>query len=102
MNLFKRYINYLKDNPEGYWFKRKLYGWGWVPVTWEGWLSIAVFALLIGWSAAGIVSNPTPTNDELTWFFGKIVVSVVAIIFICYKKGEKPRWQRGLPDKDSA
>ena len=46
--MFKKYWQYLKDNPEGYWFKRKLYGWGWVPVKWQGWLviaiSIAIFA----------------------------------------------------------
>lgn len=26
MNYFKKYKEYLKDNPKGYWFKRKLYG----------------------------------------------------------------------------
>ena len=30
---FKEYI---RNNPKGYWFKRKLYGWGWFPVKWEG------------------------------------------------------------------
>jgi hypothetical protein len=28
MNFLSRYIRYLKDNPEQYWFKRKAYGWG--------------------------------------------------------------------------
>ena len=31
--MLKQYIAYLKDNPQGYWFKAKLYGWGWVPVN---------------------------------------------------------------------
>jgi hypothetical protein len=34
--MFKKYIEYLKDNPQGYWFKRKVWGWGWTPVTWQG------------------------------------------------------------------
>jgi hypothetical protein len=34
MKLFKEYTDYLKDNPQGYWFKRKLYGWGWTPARW--------------------------------------------------------------------
>ena len=24
--MFKKYINYIEDNPKGYWFKAKLYG----------------------------------------------------------------------------
>ena len=28
MSIFKNYREYYKNNPEGYWFKRKLYGWG--------------------------------------------------------------------------
>ena len=31
--MIKEYIAYLKDNPQGYWFKARLYGWGWVPVN---------------------------------------------------------------------
>ena len=27
MALFKKYLDYVNDNPKGYWFKRKLYGW---------------------------------------------------------------------------
>ncbi len=27
--MIKKYLNYIKDNPEHYWFKAKIYGWGW-------------------------------------------------------------------------
>ena len=30
-----------------YWFGRKQFGWGYGPRTWEGWLTSAVFVLLI-------------------------------------------------------
>src|SRR5262245_12007807 len=43
MNFLSRYIRYLKDNPEQYWFKRRTYGWGWVPATWQGWLTLLIF-----------------------------------------------------------
>ena len=33
--MLRQYIQYLKDNPQGYWFRRKLFGWGWVPVKWQ-------------------------------------------------------------------
>lgn len=50
MNLIKDHIDYLKDNPEGYWFKRKLYGYGWTPARPAGWLTLFVYlgVLLLG------------------------------------------------------
>jgi len=36
--MLKKYIAYLKDNPKRYWFKAKMYGWGWTPVKWQDWL----------------------------------------------------------------
>lgn len=34
--------------PKQLWFKRKTYGWGWVPVTWQGWLlTFGYVALLL-------------------------------------------------------
>jgi hypothetical protein len=46
MNFLSRYIRHLKDNPEQYWFKRKAYGWGCVPATWQGWLTLGVFFII--------------------------------------------------------
>jgi hypothetical protein len=36
----------------GYWFRPKLFGWGAVPVTWQGWLAtlgLVVLALPVAW-----------------------------------------------------
>ncbi|HEY5588828.1 MAG TPA: hypothetical protein VIK86_07725 [Candidatus Paceibacterota bacterium] len=96
MNLFKKHIEYWKDNPNGYWFKRKLYGWGWTPVKWQGWFVIAIFLLFILVSSFDMKSNSGSTYTEITWFLFKVVLSVIILIFICYKKGEKLKWQWGL------
>jgi len=42
-SVLKEYIAYLKDNPQGYWFKSKLYGWGWTPARWQGWFVLVVY-----------------------------------------------------------
>ena len=97
MNIFKNYVEFLKNNPEGYWFKRKLYGWGWVPVKWQGWAVVAVFVLIILLSALTI--GKTPTDSEITWFTAKIILSVILLILICYKKGDKLKWQWGVENK---
>ncbi len=97
MTYFERCLAYLKNNPNGYWFKRKLYGWGWVPVRWQGWLVITIFIIFIWWSAADLTSSPYVTDAEFLRFFAKIIASVAVLVFICYKTGEKPRWQWGPP-----
>ncbi len=45
--MFKTYLDYIRDNPHGYWFKRKPFGWGWTPVKWQGWLVILVYIVPI-------------------------------------------------------
>ncbi len=105
MGMIKKYIEYLKDNPEEFWFKKKLYGWGWTPVKWQGWVVVLVAVLLIIWNGinfSSITETSEPTDEMLVWFFVKTIIVVVALLVVCYKKGEKPKWQWGLPkDKDN-
>jgi hypothetical protein len=100
--VIKEYINYLKDNPQGYWFKAKLYGWGWTPAKWQGWLVIFVYvALLLALVLSrenDIAGNPDSGSNLLT-FALPIVVLTALLILICYKKGEKPHWRWGRTDK---
>lgn len=97
-NIFKNYINYLKDNPNNLWFKRKIYGWGWTPVRWQGWVVIFVYIILISTLVfireEDIVGNPYSGSNFLTFALPVILLTFI-LFFICYKKGEKPRWQWG-------
>jgi hypothetical protein len=99
MNLIRGYIRYLKDNPEGYWFKNKLFGWGWTPATWQGWLVTLGFVFLILLISLDFSSFSNPTGAELVRFFVKLVVAAVLIIAVCYRTGERPSWRWGLPEK---
>lgn len=102
MSVVKNYIAYLKDNPKGYWFKSKLYGWGWTPVKWQGWLVILGYILLMLTIILNrekeIPGNPDSGSNFLT-FALPIILLTALLIFICYKKGERPRWQWGQPKK---
>jgi hypothetical protein len=64
-----------------YWFPAKRYGWGWaVLVVW-------FIALVI---AAFVFSPRRPV------FFQLVVVGLVlALIVVCYTKGEPPSWRWG-------
>lgn len=98
--MIKEYIQYLKDNPEKYWFKAKLYGWGWTPARWQGWLVILIFVVLITINSYRIDSGSHSVSDTLLNFIPQTAILVLALILICYKTGEKPKWQWGPPKND--
>ena len=70
------------------WFKRKTYGYGWTPVTWQGWAFIAIWI---------IVFYFTIVSMDHEWFKNLIIIAILIgiLVFVSYKKGEKPRWQWG-------
>jgi len=91
MNMFKEYIEYLKDNPEGYWFKRKLYGWGWTPAKWQGWL-VLVIGILIALAGFYIGElDDAPGAAAL----GILIMIILVITFSWWKGENPPRWQWG-------
>ncbi len=98
--MFSRYVSYLKDNPKGYWFKAKAYGWGWTPVRWQGWFVVSLYILLVLGIALtrekNIPGNPDSGSNFLT-FALPIAALTALLIIIAHKTGEKPRWQWGLP-----
>jgi hypothetical protein len=89
------YKEYAANNPHHLWFKRKLYGWGWTPVTWQGWLVIAGYIILATWIFRGIDSGSHSVSDTLINFLPRLVILTIALVWLCIKKGEKPHWQWG-------
>jgi hypothetical protein len=76
------------------WFKRKTYGWGWTPVTWQGWLATLVYVVLL--VACGAILDPNATSTDVAFtFFLPVLLLTIAFVKLAYKKGEKPRWQWG-------
>ena len=81
---------------EKLWFRRKRFGWGWTPATWEGWLSTAIFLGAIYWNARRFgLAAQTGKETKSTEFILESILMVIVFIFVCYKKGEKPVWQWG-------
>jgi len=94
------YVKYLKDNPQGYWFKRKLFGWGWTPVKWQGFLVIFVYIATILFLASMIDKDATFGELIFPFFLPFILLSII-LIAIAHKTGEKPHWQWGLPRRQA-
>lgn len=83
------------------WFVRKKYGWGWTPVTWQGWL--IMFFYLLGMVKLFLMFdiNSHSSSDTLMGLFLPVVMWTSLLIYICYKKGEKPKWQWGIKNKSA-
>lgn len=78
------------------WFRRKTYGWGWTPITWEGWLVtlvVLVIPLVIRLTAKAL-EFAKPTQYFYTW--ASVPILLMALILICFRYGEKPKWQWGI------
>lgn len=78
------------------WFRRKTYGWGWTPITWEGWLVtlvVLVIPLVIRLTAKALEFSK-PTQYFYTW--ASVPILLMALILICFRYGEKPKWQWGI------
>jgi hypothetical protein len=88
------YIPYAKDNPQKLWFKRKLFGWGWTPVTWQGWLVTLTYALLVFLCALTIDQHSSMREVALTFILPVIILTSI-FIRIALKKGEPLSWQWG-------
>ena len=79
-----------------YWFPAKRYGWGWgFPATWQGWMVIAVYALLA--AAGAIVIVPA---DRPGAFVAYMLLLSALLTLVCWLKGEPPRWRWGRRDAE--
>lgn len=77
------------------WFKRKTYGWGWTPSSKEGWLIIVIYciSLFLFWNLIQYFLFDNFTNLILWPIIVLLLTST--LLFVCYKKGEKTKWQWG-------
>lgn len=94
--MFKGYRTYLADNPEGYWFKRKAYGYGWTPALWQGWALtgfyfVVIFGLLSMSSSGYLLIDP----EQLTFPLVGITLLYIAIV---WKTGQPLKWQWGIKE----
>lgn len=85
------------------WFKRRRYGYGFTPVTKEGWIIVLGYLTFVLISA-GIITyrdmNNLVTNLDIAIYLTIIFVLTAILIVISYKKGPTPRWRWGKSEDD--
>lgn len=81
------------------WFRAKNYGWGWYPASWQGWLVIGIYILIVfGLIRLNEVGFETEDPESVTNTFLPVVILTAILILVSYLKGEKPEWRwKGKP-----
>ncbi len=79
------------------WFKRRRYGWGWAPVTWQGWAVVAIYVALV---VAGALTLGEGETGEVMLFLLFVAILTVTLVQISLVKGPKPRWRWGRSPSD--
>ena len=78
------------------WFRAKRYGYGWRPVSWEGWMVILIYVGLV--VVTSFTFENSGWNETLTGFItflALIALFISSLIWICRKKGEPSHWRWG-------
>lgn len=81
-----------------HWFKARKYGWGWRPVSWQGWTALLSCFAVIGGAAWLLLSGTDPETvpvSRLIIFFAITAASIAALTALSYRHGESPRWRWG-------
>lgn len=90
------------NTEHNYWFKRRRYGHGWTPVTWQGWAITIVFLAVILGSTALLMSTPQHQISTNLWvYFAIIVVDIAGLIYVARLKGPTPKSRWGKSDSDN-
>ncbi|MEX0791171.1 MAG: hypothetical protein WD178_10390 [Actinomycetota bacterium] len=89
-----------------YWFKRRRYGYGFMPVTWQGWAAVVGYMIVvIGMASAFLVAPEEVAAKEAGFFAIFFVTATSGLILLSLSKGPRPRWRWGSkpgdnPDED--
>jgi hypothetical protein len=92
----------MDNKSEKLWFKRHRYGWGWTPVTWQGWLTITAFlAVVISCSFTLPMQPQEPTAGQSILFFMYVGSAVLILLGISFMKGPAPKFRWGKKPTDN-
>lgn len=82
------------------WFKAKRWGYGWYPATWQGWLIILVYLVIVVGGALTIDTSEPNVKDGAGIFLIVDALATITLIIVCAKYGEPAKWRWGKKDDD--
>ena len=91
------------ENKSHFWFKRRRYGWGWMPVTPAGWSSVLIYLVTVIGSAIYLLPEKpeAPSSLAVVTFLLVLLSASFLLLGISYAKGPAPRWRWGTTPDDN-
>lgn len=84
----------MKNKQNKLWFVSKKYGWGWTPVTWQGWALVILYVALVA-GLSFFIGDGFESRAGTTTFVFIVFLLTILLMVVCYAKGETPRWRWG-------
>jgi|TARA_Y100000310_G_C20510974_1_gene728830 prepilin signal peptidase PulO-like enzyme (type II secretory pathway) len=80
-----------------YWFRPKRYGYGFYPISWEGWLAtlILVVLILVAGAVNGVFEEGATAHQGARFSFDVFLIAGIATLFFERKMKEPLRWRWG-------
>jgi len=82
-------------NKNKLWFKAKMYGWGWQPVSREGWAISVLYTIAVVLHFKNIDRFSHSISDTLINFAIPFIITTIFLLIICYARGERLKWRWG-------
>ena len=87
-----------KTKGNSLWFKRRRYGYGWTPVTWQGWTVVDLFLAIVVGGAA--LSASAESDAAVVIYLNFVVAATLLLIGASLQKGPTPKWRWGKSKDD--
>ena len=78
------------------------YGYGWIPVTWQGVVTIIIFSCVVIFSSLILLKDVEENTYQLEvgMFILVLCISIVSLVGISFRMGPPPRWRWGSKPND--
>lgn len=81
--------------------KRRRFGYGWTPATWQSWLFIVMELVIIFTAVTFLFSSEQPTTSELLRFFVILGAVIITLFIFTTQTGPKAKWRWGKKPNDN-
>ena len=83
-------------------FKRKRFGYGWVPVTASAWLAVVAYLAALVLSGL-LLLHDIPSDEyraEVGIYLALVAIYTVVLVAYTRNRGPEPKWRWGKRDDD--
>lgn len=81
----------MDSRKDRFWFPAKTHGFGWgFPICWQGWAVFGAYLFLVFGGASFLL-----TEDRAMVYILYTLALSIALLLVCWLKGEPPRWSWG-------